>query len=266
MSNMAQPTQLTVREVLLKEIEAQDPKGRPGWQTLQQTTVLDGVARKLNAGSHNPELELAILMQWNELFRTGILGWGLNLANPKPPFFHLTERGRKALANIARDPSNPAGYMRHLSSIATIDSIAMSYLSEGLDCYVNGLFKASAVMVGCAAESVILRLRDSVVAKLTALGRPVPPKLNDWKIKTVADGLRNFLDGQVASFDRALKESFEAYWAAFAQQIRAVRNDAGHPISVDPVTPDTVHASLLIFPELAKLASGLSKWVENDLK
>jgi hypothetical protein len=27
--------------------------------------------------------------------------------------------------------------------------------------------------------------------------------------------------------------------------------DAGHPISVDPVTADTLHESLLIFPELA---------------
>ncbi|MGA9930096.1 MAG: hypothetical protein WBQ13_04090, partial [Terriglobales bacterium] len=33
----------------------------------------------------------------------------------------------------------------------------------------------------------------------------------------------------------------------------------------DPLTPDTVHASLLIFPELAKLANSLSRWVSNDL-
>jgi hypothetical protein len=57
----------------------------------------------------------------------------------------------------------------------------------------------------------------------------------------------------------------EAYWAAFAQQIRTVRNDVGHPSSVDPVTPDTVHASLLIFPELAKLQNKLTNWVKDDL-
>jgi hypothetical protein len=64
---------------------------------------------------------------------------------------------------------------------------------------------------------------------------------------------------------RELRESFEAYWSAFAQEIRAVRNDAGHPTSVDPVTSDTVHASLLVFPELARLASGLSRWVADEL-
>lgn len=268
-SNMTQPLGATIREVLLAEIAANDPTGKYGMQNLQQGTVLNETARKLRAKKLNtPDLEQALLMQWNELFRTGLLGWGLNLANPNPPFFHLTERGHKALANVTRDPSNPAGYIQHLSTIATIDPIARSYLFEGLECYVSGLFKASAVMVGCAAESVILCLRDSTIAKLNSLSKPIPVKLNNWRIKTVSDTLRDFFDGYAGAggFDRQLKESFEAYWAAFAQQIRAVRNDAGHPTSVDPVTPDTVHASLLIFPELARLASSLSEWVNSDLK
>ncbi len=45
-----------------------------------------------------------------------------------------------------------------------------------------------------------------------------------------------------------------------------MRNEAGHPSSIDPVTPDTVHASLLVFPELARLAKGLTDWVSNSLK
>ena len=89
--------------------------------------------------------------------------------------------------------------------------------------------------------------------------------MNDWRIKTVSEALRSFLDGLSRTFNRELREPFEAYWAAFAQQIRASRNDAGHPASVDPVTADTVHASLLIFPELARLANGLSDWVHHDL-
>jgi len=56
---------------------------------------------------------------------------------------------------------------------------------------------------------------------------------------------------------------FEANWPAFTHQIRAARNDAGHPVSVDPVTADQVHASLLIFPEFATLASELRSWIVN---
>jgi hypothetical protein len=191
--------------------------------------------------------------------------WGLNLSNPNPPFFHLTERGHQALQNITRDPSNPAGYLRHLASVATLDVVAAAYLKEGLDCYIEGLFKAAAVMIGGAAESVILDLRDVTVQKLNLLQKTIPKGLEDWRIKTVSDALRSFFERHVAQFKRELREPFEAYWSAFAQQIRASRNDAGHPVSVDPVTPDTVHASLLIFPELARLANSLPHWVNNDL-
>jgi len=85
-------------------------------------------------------------------------------------------------------------------------------------------------------------------------------------VKTVSDGLHDFFDANSATFNRQLREPFEAYWAAFSQQIRTTRNAAGHPVSVDPVTPDSVHASLLIFPELARLATALSDWVSTDLK
>ena len=262
---MAQPVGPTIRETLLHAIKANEPQGSYDHKpNLQQVAVLETAGRSLGI-RQNPELEQALLTEWQDLFRTGLLAWGLNLSNPNPPFFHLTERGRRTLANATRDPSNPAGYMRHLASVATLDPIAMSYLTEGLDCYVNGLFKASAVMVGCAAESVILTLRDSTVQKLMTLGKTVPTSMSDWKIKTVSDALRTFFEGYSRNFSRELREPFEAYWAAFAQQIRATRNDAGHPASVDPVTPDTVHASLLIFPELARLANGLSGWVSTDL-
>lgn len=60
---------------------------------------------------------------------------------------------------------------------------------------------------------------------------------------------------------RPLAEMFNAYWAAFTQQIRTSRNDAGHPNSIAPVSHEIVHASLLIFPELAKLASELRTWI-----
>ena len=75
------------------------------------------------------------------------------------------------------------------------------------------------------------------------------------KVKTVSDALVAFFDTQKASFPRELRDAFEAYWSAFALQIRTTRNDAGHPLSVDPVTPDTVHAELLVFPELARLTN-----------
>ena len=43
-----------------------------------------------------------------------------------------------------------------------------------------------------------------------------------------------------------------------------VRNDAGHPKSVDPITLEVVHGSLLIFPKLAKLGNNLKEWVKSS--
>jgi hypothetical protein len=149
--------------------------------------------------------------------------------------------------------------------MANVNDVALSYLKEGLHCYVAGLYGAAAVMVGGAAESVILDLRDQTVAKLKALGKTPSKQIAGWRIKTVTDELRKFLHQHKLSFDPKLRDSFDAYWSAFALQIRAVRNDVGHPTSIDPVTPDTVHASLLIFPELASLANRLSDWVTNKL-
>jgi len=257
---MAEPVVPTIREVLLSEIKAHQPR-TPIDAPLQQTSVLRAAAQRIGRGNDE-----AILTQWGELFRTGLLAWGCNLSNPDPPFFHLTERGRSALANLSRDPSNPDGYLRHLASIATLDAVSMSYLREALEAYVAGLFKSSAVMVGGAAESMILNLRDTTVQKLQTIKGSVPKTMTDWKIKTVSDALTSFFDAQKTNFSRELRDAFEAYWSAFAMQIRTTRNDAGHPISVDPVTPDTVHAALLVFPEIARLANKLEDWVNKKLK
>jgi len=83
---MPQPVGPTIREVLLTEIKAKDPQGRPTFPSLQQQPILDAVGRKLCA-NRDQNLEQAVLTQWHDLFRTGLLAWGLNLSNPNSPFF-----------------------------------------------------------------------------------------------------------------------------------------------------------------------------------
>ena len=62
----------------------------------------------------------------------------------------------------------------------------------------------------------------------------------------------------------SLSESFSSNWSALTSQIRTIRNDTGHPNSVDPITPETVHAALLIFPLLIELASDLTAWINTS--
>jgi hypothetical protein len=255
----------SIRRILLEVVDEQhrmaaDSGGRP---SLQQVSLLREATQRLGRRLSLDE-EQALLTAWYDLFRTGHLSWGYNLNNPDPPFCHVTEHGRRALSHFSRDPSNSDGYLLHLRQRATVNVIAQTYIDEALGTYNVGRFRATAVMVGAASESLVLELRDSVVEGLKCIGRNPSKDLADWRMKRVLDGLQKEIEMQKAAFVPGLFEEFEAYWPAFVQQIRAVRNDAGHPASIDPVTPDIVHASLLIFPELARLTTKLLTSVRSN--
>jgi hypothetical protein len=165
------------------------------------------------------------------------------------------------LTALSRDPSNPDGYLANLHSYGKLNPVAESYIHEALATYSAACFKATAVMVGAAAESVILELRDTLVTRLDALKKPRPPDLDDWRIKRNLDALEILLTAQKSSMPRPLFEAFESYWPAFTQQVRVARNAAGHPTSIAPVEEATVQASLLIFPELVRLSTELGAWI-----
>ncbi len=232
--------------------------------TLQAGAVIGEAAERLGI-RNDLRQEQALLTFWSDLFRTGYLAWGYNLSNIDPPFCHITEQGRRALANFSRDPANPAGYMSYLDSRVTLNPISASYVKEALATYNAGQFKAAAVMVGAAAEATVLALRDALRDKLQATGGSKIPDLDDWRIKRVLGAIESFFVARGNDLPRPLLEAFEAYWSAFTHQIRLARNDAGHPSSIEPITPDTVQASMLIFPELAALARGLQSWVDQHL-
>jgi hypothetical protein len=252
------PDGQTIRRVLLEVVEE---LARTQNRSLQSNSILLEASRRLNIPGRDHPTEQALLTLFYELFRNGHLAWGVNLSNPSPPFCHVTEQGRATLRHLSRDPANPDGYLEHLRASGPLNPIAHSYIEEALSTYNSNCHKAAAVMVGAAAEAIIIELRDTLVARINALLRTPHNNLVDWRIKRVLDRLKVELDAQRGTMPTPLAEMFDAYWAAFTQQIRASRNDAGHPNSIAPVSYETVHASLLIFPELVKLASELRSWI-----
>jgi len=250
-------TDKPLRQIVLEVIADLSKQGSGYFQT---NPILNEIAARLGR-PRDLETQQAILQAWQGLFVNGHLSWGYDLSNPGPPFCHLTEKGRQAQERLSRDPANPDGYVVNLNHRASIDSVAMSYLREALNTYNSNCYKASAVMVGAAAERLVLCLRDKVLTYLSASGASVPSGISDWRIKTVRDALTSYFDGEKPNMPRPLRESYSAYWSGFSEHIRRVRNDAGHPESVDPVTPESVHSALLIFPELAVLVAGLETWL-----
>lgn len=249
-----------IRHTLLKVVN----EHRNDWG-FQQRTVLIEAANRMNL-DRTDESEQALLTIWYDLFRNGDLSWGYNLSNPDPPFCHLTEKGRTFLKTFSRDPGNPDGYIENLTKNFKINDIALSYIKEAITTYNNSCYKATAVMIGCASENIILELRDILVAKMIASGENISPKLESEKIKTVIDGITAVIDSKYNSkkIPYPLYEKFNSYWSALSGQIRISRNEAGHPKSVEPASEDSVLASLLIFPEILKLVEELSNWINNN--
>jgi hypothetical protein len=227
---------------------------------LQADAVLPEAVNRLEANK-NEEIQRAILVYWNDLFRAGQIGWGANISAPNPPFCHLTDNGRETLKHLSRDPMNPDGYMRYLRQVATVSPIADSYVQEALKTYEANCHKATAVMIGAASESLILDLRDSLQQRLQALSRVPSFELKAKNIHTVHRAINKTLSAYFHLMPVELKEEFESYWLTFAQQIRAGRNRAGHPNSINPVTPEIVHSAMLAFPQLAIFTTKLKKWL-----
>lgn len=251
-----------IRRVLLEVIAEKSQIG-PGH--FQSGGVLNEASRRLDI-NRGLDFEQALLTTWYDLFRTGHLSWGYNLTNPDAPFCHLTAQGRKTLENIDRDPANPDGYLAYLSKLGALNPIAESYLMEALRAYNSDCIKSSVVMIGCVAESIILELRDVLLDKMKSLGKRSPKDLEDWRIKRILDSFKNELEANKGNMTRELAEAVESYWPALTQQIRTARNEAGHPKGIDPVTQDTAHASLLILPELVRLALDIKSWILNEYK
>jgi hypothetical protein len=247
-----------MRAVVLQVLSEQ-----AAYSKLETYPILTTAAQRLGMSSSDPVQVHVLLTIWHDLFRTGVLAWGWDFQQSAPPLCHLTERGRQMLTHLSRDPDNPQGYLRYLQSQAMINPVAESYLKEALETYTNACYKATAVMVGAAAESLGLEVREALVAQLTAQAKPVPRNLNDWRIKTILDAIEAVLHPHQRAMGNLLGETFSSYWPAFTGQFRMARNDAGHPHSIDPVSQSTVHAALLLFPELAKLTRDLIAWIQN---
>ena len=246
-------------------LEVVDEFGSSPNSALQSATVLQKSAERLEI-RQDVEAEQALLAFFGDLFRIGYLAWGHNISNPAPPFCHITKRGRQALSQIGRDPANPDGYMSYLRTLGPMNATTEAYIDEALSTYAAGCFKATAVMVGVATESIVLTLRDAIVARLGVLGQPIPKKLNDWRCKTVLDAIGNTANSYKSTMTTPLRESYEAYWPAFTQLVRSARNEAGHPASVAGVGEEAGHSSLLVFPELLKLGDRLGDWIKTDMK
>ncbi len=246
-----------LRQTVLETVE----KKFANSQSLQAGAILREVKRELGSDSIDDH---ALLTAFYDLFRSGVLAWGHNLNNAAPPFAHLTEHGRKTLEHISGDPSNKDGYLALLKPLEERNPVAWSYISEAVETYNAGCYKATAVMIGASAEAQVLELREEMLNRLNIAGADIPGKLKSQKVKIVRDKITQEIDACKQHLPLRLREIYSGSWILLTESMRISRNDAGHPSSIDPMVQSDVHALLLQFPRLVELVKDLKDWVSNN--
>lgn len=249
------PSGAEIRQVVLEVVAEYSERG-PGFQS---ESTLKECARRLRL-DRTVENEQALLTIWSDLFRIGYLAWGYNLDNTQPPFVHATEPGRRALVHFGRDPANPDGYLAHLRELGPL-GIAGDYISEALASFNAGAFRACAVMVGAAVESLLFDLAGDIRQLLQQRGEPREPRLDVWQVGRVSAAVQEQLQRFRSSMPAPLAEAFDIHWGPMLGHIRVTRNDAGHPRSLQTIPEDSAHATLLMFPTAARLTLELRQFV-----
>ena len=113
----------------------------------------------------------------------------MNDSNQSWPFLRLTEYGRKCIEEDRILPHDPDGFLRDFHrEVPSADSTVVEYLTEALQCYIHGLHRSAAVMLGGASEQAVLLLIESCANSIadpnskrnlqSSIGRRSPSSVN----------------------------------------------------------------------------------------
>lgn len=200
-----------------------------------------------------------------ELIVEGVYTPGISMQTPNLPFLRVTEYGQKCFEAGELTAHDPDDYLRRLKAACpSIDEITVLYTEEALDTFRAAKYLASAVMIGVAAESMLLRLVDALHAALdTPQQKAKFEKDTKGKYaKTQHDAVLTTLRAPSTSLPAGVKSSLTQYIATY-DLIRRTRNDAGHP-TPKRVERDDTHAVLLLFPTYCKTVHDLMEWLGKN--
>jgi hypothetical protein len=176
---------------------------------------------------------------------------------PIPRVF-LTPRGRRFLAYGKQSLHNPERYFRAIQErVGTPDPVVMMYVNQAVGAFAAELHPASAVMLGCACERLILLLAEAVASSrhepwggrlTTNLSAASPVSISRF-FEDVRGALLNYAkDG---NFPSKLADALDRKPTPIFERARGLRNRAGHP-TADEVTADEAEGGLLLSRSAAR--------------
>ncbi len=257
----AHPDWSAVRRIFFDWLRS-DPKAN------QLNTTGDAYQRFVEYANNNRQpqvLAFHVTEVFWQLLIEGIVAPGMNSSNQNLPWFHVTEYGKKVLAEEAGHPHDEAGYLARVRTrVPQPDPTVLAYLTEALTTFRRGTPVASTVMLGIAAERVFLMVCDSLLAALRDPGEqatlggilqrfPMRPKLDWVHAKILA--LQNLRPP-------GLPDNVGLMVTALYDFLRTQRNDLGHPRDVPPdVNRDDAFANLQMFPRYYQIAEELRRFL-----
>lgn len=224
-----------------------------------QKNILPEQNKHLNSADKIKILEI----MW-DLIVERILTVGLNECNPGWPFVRLSEYGESVVKEGVLPYYDPEEYASVINSIVpVVDQVIKQYAIEGINCFRQRLFFASAVMFGAAAEKAILILLESIVraeidhkakAKMEKLlERPNLPEI----FASIRDRLDSLIKAKTIPY--SVHEGSIEHLLSLFEMVRVQRNDAVHP-DIGEVNKTKIFLVIQTFPGALEVTYRLIKW------
>lgn len=229
-------------------------------RNIDRTRLFHGDSRQfLSKGEQTLIMEIV----WS-LIVQGILIPGVTEGNQGWPFLNLTEYGRKCIQEDRILPHDPDGFLRDFHrEVPNADSTVVEYLTESLQCYIHGLHRSAAVMLGGASEQAILLMIESYA---NSIADPIAKQGFESSVQKNQSIFRKFqlferkFSGIKHQMPKELIDSVDSLLRGVFDLIRSSRNDAGHPAIRSSTGRDVVYSHLRLFTPYCKRIHDLIAW------
>lgn len=193
----------------------------------------------------------------------------IDITQPAPENWtlELTEAGEVALDDSRFVPDNVPAYLKKIAEeIPQLAKIPKSYLDEALRTYTARCYVASSMMLGVAAEAIVLDAAEAF-AKWTpdGSGNALNMKLQKSTVPYVQkfEEFRKRLPPHKSNLPGELQQNLDLTLISLIDLLRVTRNSVGHPTGAS-VSRESAFQYLVVFPMFAKRLYILRDWCRNE--
>jgi hypothetical protein len=134
-----------------------------------------------------------------------------------------------------------------------VDEVESRFLHQAIAAFHADLPDAAAVMLGAAAEHLILVLSDAIADMDSAVAGRIEKEASRSALSLLMY-VGKYIEDRKGRFPRRVREQISTTFSGIASMIRIARNDAGHPALDQAVGRDQALVLLRLFPHFRDLS------------